>query len=762
MAKDRPWLKTLIALSFLLITIPLFLPGLFSSRKLVYQGDRTSSDVTEANFPRRDLLGRSLKTGRFPLWTNLVGCGFPLLGEGQTGVLYPFNLLFFRLLDSVLAYNLNVILSFIISLLFCYFLARDMGLSRFASVFASVSFSFSAFMVTRIKFMNMINALAWMPACAWSIGRFAKGIEIKYLLLTSIFLSLQILAGNPQIFYITLLLTITFFLYLVFPQWRSSWRVSVKESLFMIGKALSLLAISLALVIALSMPQLLAQWEGRGVSTRSGGITQEEANIYPYNPLHLILFVSPYQLGNPAQHTYNDQRTIFWENISYPGLLTLVLALIALGKTFSSNRHTRYFLFSLTVALLISLGANTPLYGFLWRYLPGMNLFRFPQRFLAVATISLSLLGGIGLDYLTGIKSDSGGMRRNFASMLAFLSLLVLVIDLFCFASNQINTIDQPSLLEGRTIANILDGLEGEPSPGNFRIASLGAAETWTECYLKSSGWLGNLASFQNYWNLLPADYNMLHDVENIEAQGNYGIERIKFLNDWTMKFTMLEGDRIKVPDSSVRIWAVENVAYILSTYQVENSYLQRVYVEQVGFSQEERSNLPENLYIYRNTMRLPRAYMTSDYRIIRLEDEHIYTLFGRDFVPSKTVYLEEEPVMDSGCDSADGCESQVEIINYAEDHVELIAESSKGGLLVLSDTYYPGWKGMVDGKEKPILRANLAFRAIALSPGRHHVIFTYSPASFEITATLACFFWLACAATTLILFLRGKSRISN
>jgi len=42
---------------------------------------------------------------------------------------------------------------------------------------------------------------------------------------------------------------------------------------------------------------------------------------------------------------------------------------------------------------------------------------------------------------------------------------------------------------------------------------------------------------------------------------------------------------------------------------------------------------------------------------------------------------------------------------------VEAVATSTEGGLLVLHDSYYPGWMAEVDGKSTPIRRADLLFR---------------------------------------------------
>ena len=63
--------------------------------------------------------------------------------------------------------------------------------------------------------------------------------------------------------------------------------------------------------------------------------------------------------------------------------------------------------------------------------------------------------------------------------------------------------------------------------------------------------------------------------------------------------------------------------------------------------------------------------------------------------------------------------------------------KAAENTFLVLSDTYFPGWKAYVDGKKAKIYRANYAFRAIPLTAGAHEVEFVYDPLSFKLGAAV-------------------------
>jgi hypothetical protein len=64
--------------------------------------------------------------------------------------------------------------------------------------------------------------------------------------------------------------------------------------------------------------------------------------------------------------------------------------------------------------------------------------------------------------------------------------------------------------------------------------------------------------------------------------------------------------------------------------------------------------------------------------------------------------------------------------------HAELVTASAAGGLLVLHDSYYPGWIAEVDGKSVPIRRTDMLFRGIEVPAGNHHITFRFLPFSLS------------------------------
>ncbi len=72
------------------------------------------------------------------------------------------------------------------------------------------------------------------------------------------------------------------------------------------------------------------------------------------------------------------------------------------------------------------------------------------------------------------------------------------------------------------------------------------------------------------------------------------------------------------------------------------------------------------------------------------------------------------------------------QIVSWRPDRVEVEVDSAQAGVLVLHDLYYPGWIVEVDGEPARLLRANVLFRAVEVSEGRHRVVFSFQPLAPE------------------------------
>ena len=72
-------------------------------------------------------------------------------------------------------------------------------------------------------------------------------------------------------------------------------------------------------------------------------------------------------------------------------------------------------------------------------------------------------------------------------------------------------------------------------------------------------------------------------------------------------------------------------------------------------------------------------------------------------------------------------------ITHYGAQQVTIDAQATKASELVLSDTYYPGWKVTVNGRPARISPVDYMFRGVPVPAGTDRIVFTYDPASFRI-----------------------------
>lgn len=82
--------------------------------------------------------------------------------------------------------------------------------------------------------------------------------------------------------------------------------------------------------------------------------------------------------------------------------------------------------------------------------------------------------------------------------------------------------------------------------------------------------------------------------------------------------------------------------------------------------------------------------------------------------------------------------ESMVKLTHYSSNLLKYDVSSAKGGVIVFSEVYYPGWTATVDGQSVEVGRVNYLLRAINVTPGKHKVELVFQPKTIKMTETIA------------------------
>lgn len=124
----------------------------------------------------------------------------------------------------------------------------------------------------------------------------------------------------------------------------------------------------------------------------------------------------------------------------------------------------------------------------------------------------------------------------------------------------------------------------------------------------------------------------------------------------------------------------------------------------------------------------LGRAYLVHTVRALPDEEAHRVVLADPAFDPSRVAYVDAASGIASFDAQAQGAEV-VAIREMTPTRVTVRVRSTAPGLLVLADTFYPGWKARLDDAEAPVVAANWGLRGVMIeSPGEHTVVFRYQP----------------------------------
>ncbi|MEO8381711.1 MAG: hypothetical protein ABI779_18765 [Acidobacteriota bacterium] len=128
-------------------------------------------DVPMQIVPWLHQVRESWRAGRIPLWNEAAGCGYPMLGNGQSTPFSPFHLVTL-VLPLGYAITAEAALKLLLALVFTYLFCR-LRYSPLASVLAAIAYGFSTWMVTWLQF-PIAAAAAMLPGVLLAVERLVE------------------------------------------------------------------------------------------------------------------------------------------------------------------------------------------------------------------------------------------------------------------------------------------------------------------------------------------------------------------------------------------------------------------------------------------------------------------------------------------------------------------------------------------------------------------------------------------------------------
>jgi len=160
-----------------------------------------------------------------------------------------------------------------------------------------------------------------------------------------------------------------------------------------------------------------------------------------------------------------------------------------------------------------------------------------------------------------------------------------------------------------------------------------------------------------------------------------------------------------------------------------------------------------QGVWIYDNPNVLPRAYVSHHIEAVT-DEEALARIRNREFDPWHSVLV--PPLLSSELQALTETPalsrlSPATVVEYSPHRVVLTVQLADPGILVLSDTWYPGWYATIDGQATEVLRVNYALRGVYVPGGDHRVEFLFRPPSLHLGAAISC---VTLIATVLIVWL--------
>ena len=142
-------------------------------------------------------------------------------------------------------------------------------------------------------------------------------------------------------------------------------------------------------------------------------------------------------------------------------------------------------------------------------------------------------------------------------------------------------------------------------------------------------------------------------------------------------------------------------------------------------------------LALFEHTGALPRAKLFANWLSGASDEAVLKTLAEETFDPGATV-LVSDAISAPAVDATNAAPGQVEFVRYSPQHIQLRAQASGPGVLLLNDRYDKDWRTTIDGQPAKLLRCNFIMRGVQVPAGQHVVAFDFQPSLIGLKISLA------------------------
>ena len=710
--------------------------------------------------PQVQFLAQSLARGDWPWWNPYVFAGHPQIADPQSMIFSP-PFLLLALVNgnpSLWAVDMALLATMAFGGIGLIFYFHQRGWHWAGALVAALAFSFGAAMAWRLQHYGQVMSLAYLPWLLLSLERAIARGSLLAGILAGFFAALIVL-GRDQVALLAIYLAAGYALWQLAS--ADALTQAIRRALLplvlggIVGLAIIALPILMTLLLAAESNRPSIDFIGAGRGS--------------LHPALLLTFITPDIFGaaganfwGPPSFVWRDTDLFTAQNVGilYVGALPLLLVATGLFSGQLWSRDIRFFTIALLLMMLYARGWYTPAFRAMYALLPGVDLYRRPADAVFLIGALFAVLAGYATHRLFAapwnkpgwppivlvitILAAAGALALYSGWRLDHLSRLIepLLIAATVFAAAAFLIVWarsrlalQPMLaglvLAGFTAADLglNNGNNGSSAlpPAFFEVldpASRNETTTWLKSHVRKDTTYRDrveLAGLGFHW----PNASVPHQLENTLG---YNPVRLGLYS----RATGAE-DHVALPDQ-------RKFSHLMASYRGPLSNLLGLRYIATGAPIEtiDKHLLPNTLplvhrtkeaWIYENADALPRVLFATGTRHVPFEIT-IEDGSWPDVDFRKTVLL--DGIAPEKAPRGTGTAS---IVSYANTRIDIDAESTEGGHVVLNDAWHPWWTVEIDGIRAPLVRANVLFRAVAVPPGHHRVTFTFRPLEGTINA---------------------------